>query len=72
VSQSQDAFRLTQFLAPKYWPVWLGIGIVKTIPLLPYPFLLWLGRVIGNLMYRLMTRRRRIGRVNRNGLVGAG
>jgi KDO2-lipid IV(A) lauroyltransferase len=64
VSQSQDAFRPTQFLAPKYWPVWLGIGIVKTIPLLPYPFLLWLGRVIGNLMYRLMTRRRRIGQVN--------
>jgi KDO2-lipid IV(A) lauroyltransferase len=64
VSQAQDAFRPAHYLAPKYWPVWLGIGIIKTIPLLPYPFLLRLGRGIGSLMYSLMPRRRRIGAVN--------
>ncbi|MCG6968237.1 MAG: LpxL/LpxP family Kdo(2)-lipid IV(A) lauroyl/palmitoleoyl acyltransferase [Gammaproteobacteria bacterium] len=64
MSQTQDAFRPTHYLAPKFWPVWLGIGIVKTIPLLPYRVMLRLGRAMGNLMYRLMPRRRRIGAVN--------
>lgn len=64
MNQTQDAFRPTHFLAPKFWPVWLGIGIVRSLPLLPYPLLLSLGKGIGSLMYRLMARRRRIGEVN--------
>jgi KDO2-lipid IV(A) lauroyltransferase len=64
VSQPQDAFRPTDFLAPKFWPIWLGIGIIRSIPLLPYPLLLRLGKGMGYLMYRLMPKRRHIGSVN--------
>ncbi len=64
MSQTQDAFRPTQFLAPRYWPVWLGVAIVRSLPLLPYRFLLSAGRGIGSLMYRWMGRRRHIGAVN--------
>lgn len=49
---------------PKYWPVWLGIGIIKSLIWLPYGVLLRLGKTVGNLMYRFMERRRHIGAVN--------
>jgi KDO2-lipid IV(A) lauroyltransferase len=64
VNQEQDAFHPTHYLAPKYWPVWLGIGIIKTLPWLPYGMLLRLGKGLGNLMYRFMPKRRRIGAIN--------
>ncbi|WP_455212038.1 LpxL/LpxP family Kdo(2)-lipid IV(A) lauroyl/palmitoleoyl acyltransferase [Kaarinaea lacus] len=64
MSQTQDAFRPSHYLAPKYWPVWLGLGVIRGLPLLPYPLLLLLGKGIGRLMYRLMPRRRHIGAVN--------
>jgi KDO2-lipid IV(A) lauroyltransferase len=64
VSKNPDRFQPAKYLAPRYWPIWLGIGIIKTIPWLPYGFLLRLGKTIGFLMYRGMSRRRHIGAVN--------
>ena len=64
MSQNQDSFQAIKYLAPKYWPVWLGIGIIKTLPWLPYGILLRLGKGLGNLMYRFMRKRRHIGAVN--------
>lgn len=48
------------FLHPRFWPLWLGLGLLWLIVQLPYPVLLVLGRALGALMYRLARSRRRI------------
>ena len=48
------------FLAPKYWPTWIGLAILRICALLPYQTLMSLGRQIGYLAYKLMPRRRNI------------
>lgn len=52
------------FLAPRYWPTWLGIGVLKALSLLPLPLLLALGEGIGWLAGRLWQKRRHVVRVN--------
>ncbi|PAU87887.1 lipid A biosynthesis lauroyl acyltransferase [Pseudomonas sp. WN033] len=49
---------------PRYWPLWLGLGVLWLITRLPYPLLLRLGRVLGWAMYHLMRERRSIARIN--------
>lgn len=48
------------FLHPRYWLLWLGLGLLWLIAQLPYRVLLWLGRGLGALMYRLASSRRKI------------
>ncbi|KRU90310.1 MULTISPECIES: lipid A biosynthesis lauroyl acyltransferase [Pseudomonas aeruginosa group] len=50
----------TAFLHPRYWPLWLGLGLLWLVVQLPYPVLLALGRGLGALMYRLVGSRREI------------
>ena len=52
------------FLAPRYWPTWIGIGLLKALSLLPLPLLLRLGEGIGWLAGRLWGKRRHVVRVN--------
>ncbi|AGI25354.1 lipid A biosynthesis lauroyl acyltransferase [Pseudomonas sp. MT3] len=49
-----------EFLHPRHWPLWLGLGVLWLVVQLPYPALLWLGRVLGALMYRVVGSRRAI------------
>jgi len=39
--------------APRYWGTWLGLGILRVFEPLPFPFLVWLGRRLGELLVRL-------------------
>ena len=48
------------FLHPRFWLLWLGLGLLWLIVQLPYRVLLMLGRALGALMYRLAGARRRI------------
>jgi KDO2-lipid IV(A) lauroyltransferase len=48
------------FLHPRFWPLWLGLGLLWLIAQLPYAALLRLGRVLGAVMYRLARSRRMI------------
>jgi KDO2-lipid IV(A) lauroyltransferase len=48
------------FLHPRYWLLWLGLGLLWLVAQLPYRVLLWLGRGLGALMYRLASSRRKI------------
>lgn len=57
-------FRAKDFLAPKYWLTWLGIGVLYLTVWLPYPLMLRLGTALGWLAYYLTPRRRRITRTN--------
>ena len=48
------------FLHPRFWLLWLGLGLLWLIAQLPYKVLLGLGRGLGALMYRLASSRRKI------------
>lgn len=48
------------FLHPRFWLLWLGLGLLWLVVQLPYALLLRLGRGLGVLMYWLASSRRRI------------
>ncbi|HAV88530.1 lipid A biosynthesis lauroyl acyltransferase [Stutzerimonas balearica] len=52
------------FLHPRFWLLWLGLGLLWLLVQLPYAALLRLGRLLGALMYRVAGARRRIARRN--------
>lgn len=55
---------LRHFIAPRYWPTWFGLGLLRIVCWLPHKAVLALGRFIGRLAFRLAADRRRI--VKRN------
>ena len=55
---------LHHFLAPQYWPTWIGLGLLRLVCLLPHRIVLAIGRLIGRAAFRLAGERRRI--VKRN------
>ncbi|WP_028240693.1 lipid A biosynthesis lauroyl acyltransferase [Stutzerimonas azotifigens] len=59
----RPAFR-PHFLHPRYWLLWLGLGLLWLLVQLPYRALLKLGRGLGWLMYRFARGRRHIARRN--------
>lgn len=52
------------FLSPKYWPTWIGLGILRLCAFLPYQTQMWLGRQVGYLTYALMPKRKNIVETN--------
>ncbi|WP_438869319.1 lipid A biosynthesis lauroyl acyltransferase [Pseudomonas sp. L1(2025)] len=48
------------FFHPRFWLLWLGLGLLWLITQLPYRALLTIGRLLGAGMYRVATDRRRI------------
>lgn len=56
-------FRIS-FLYPRYWSLWLGLGLLWLLVRLPYPCLIRLGRGLGRVLFRLAGSRRRIARRN--------
>jgi KDO2-lipid IV(A) lauroyltransferase len=55
---------LYRFLTPRFWPVWLGVAVVRLINLLPLPAQLAIGRGLGRLGYLFSGRDRRIAGIN--------
>jgi len=55
---------LYRFLAPRYWLLWIGLGVVRLLVALPYPAQRLAGRVIGGLARLLSARRRGIAAIN--------
>lgn len=53
-----------RLLHPRYWPTWLGVGLVWLLSWLPIPLQMVLGGALGWLAGRLLRRRRAIVRVN--------
>lgn len=48
------------FFHPRFWLLWLGLGLLWLVVQLPYKAQLCIGRVLGALMYRVAGDRRRI------------
>lgn len=49
---------------PQHWPAWIAIFLLRLVALLPLPWLLATGRVLGGCSYLLLRRRRHIAEVN--------
>ena len=52
------------FFAPKYWGIWLMLGCVRLMALLPYAMKFRVGRTIGRLLWRIAGKRRKIALTN--------
>ena len=65
-SDAMDADRrpLHQYWAPRYWPGWIGLGVLRLVCLLPHPAALAVGRWLGRQAQRTATQRRAIVRRN--------
>ncbi|MBC3434936.1 lipid A biosynthesis lauroyl acyltransferase [Pseudomonas sp. BW16M2] len=50
----------SSFLHPRFWGLWLGLGLLWLVAQLPYRALLGLGRALGAVMYGVAGERRRI------------
>lgn len=57
-------YRYSQYLHPKYWGTWLGIGAMYLISLLPYSAQMKLATLLGTLMYKQGGERLNITRTN--------
>ncbi|WP_430392401.1 LpxL/LpxP family Kdo(2)-lipid IV(A) lauroyl/palmitoleoyl acyltransferase [Dyella sp. 20L07] len=51
-------------LTPLQWPAWLGAGVIWLIAHLPRPWLMGLGRVLGQLVQRVPSPRRHVAEAN--------
>jgi KDO2-lipid IV(A) lauroyltransferase len=52
------------YFHPRYWPTWLGLGILRIFEPLPHGFLYLLGRGLGLFVYLLPTSFKRVARRN--------
>jgi KDO2-lipid IV(A) lauroyltransferase len=55
---------LHQYWQPRYWPIWIGFGVLRLTCLLPYRWQIGLGKAIGRLGHRLAGSRRAVTRRN--------
>lgn len=55
---------LSSFWSPRYWPVWIGMGLLRLICLLPHRMSLAIGRALGRLAHAVGGRRRAVVRRN--------
>jgi KDO2-lipid IV(A) lauroyltransferase len=54
----------TELLRPRYWPVWLGLGLLRLLVILPARLQLRLGAACGQLASQFNQRRRQIVAIN--------
>ncbi|MDX1517997.1 MAG: lipid A biosynthesis acyltransferase, partial [Woeseiaceae bacterium] len=55
---SSDRKPLSSYWSPRYWPIWIGLGLLRLVCLLPHKLGLGLGRIIGRLAYLVAGSRR--------------
>lgn len=53
-----------RFLAPRYWLIWLGLGLIRLMAILPFSWQLPLGSRVGCWIGKIARRRRRIAATN--------
>jgi len=55
---------LTKYSGPRYWPTWLGFGLLWCVNRLSLRQQMIIGKSLGRMLYHLLRRRRRIAKVN--------
>jgi KDO2-lipid IV(A) lauroyltransferase len=58
------SLQLSSYLAPKYWPLWCAIGVLRLTTFLPTSVRLAAGNTTGSLIYHIVPSRRRIAEIN--------
>ena len=61
---TDKSLQLSSYLAPRYWPTWFAIGLLRLCTYLPISLLHAFGRALGMLLYRTVKSRRRVARIN--------
>lgn len=51
-------------LSPRWWPTWIGVGLIRLIVMLPIPWQMRLGEALGKLAGKLIGGRRKVVRTN--------
>jgi KDO2-lipid IV(A) lauroyltransferase len=64
VAQEPTDFRARDFLSPRYWPTWLGLGVLRLVVRLPYALQMRLGALFGWTLYHTARWRRAVARIN--------
>lgn len=62
--KDEKSQRPGDFITPRYWLVWFGIGLLRLISMLPVSIIWLLGKGLGILIYRIVPSRRRAARIN--------
>lgn len=62
--KTDHSLQFSSYLAPKYWPLWFAIALLRLITLLPVSVIHRLGTALGMLLYRTVPSRRRAARIN--------
>jgi KDO2-lipid IV(A) lauroyltransferase len=55
---------LAAYWQPRYWPIWLGLGLLRVLATLPYRMQRAVGRLLGRLALPLLRRRRAVAATN--------
>jgi len=54
----------TGFYHPKYWGIWLGLGLLRLLAFVPYRWKFSVGKGLGSILYTLGSKRRRLVKAN--------
>ena len=60
----QNSPNFSSFLSPKYWPTWLGLGLLAIVAYFPRFLRLYFGALLGKLLYTFAKERRYIVETN--------
>jgi len=63
-SAKTDFIPLYRFWQPRYWLLWIGLGALRLMIMLPFRIQLWVGRLLGRLLFVVVPKRRRIAEIN--------
>jgi KDO2-lipid IV(A) lauroyltransferase len=64
LATTADGRRSLQLFAPQFWPVWLGLGLLRLLILLPFRMQMTVGRALGRVAWLVSKRHRRIADIN--------
>lgn len=62
-AQQGHAFQ-KRFLMPQFWGIWLGVGLLRLLSLIPYRFKLSAGKTLGKLLFLIAPKRKRLAKAN--------
>ena len=55
---------LFRFWQPRYWPIWIGVALLRLVVMLPCRGQLWVARRIGGILRVVLPKRRHIAQAN--------
>ena len=63
-SHSSEEFRASDYWHPKFWPMWVNIGLLRVAAMFPYRIQLIMGRILGKPIQYLSRKRNRVVEIN--------